>query len=84
MKFTCKDTCSQKDVENKFCKKFNKDVTDGKCDECVLVIKTVAERGGYTRIINRKNRTSRVVVDKEILEQVTKEVLSRGLDSQGV
>lgn len=79
MKFTCKDTCSAKDIQNNFCNKFGKDVTYGKCEECVLVIKMVAERGGYTRIINKKNKTNKVVANKEIVEQVTKEVLNMTL-----
>lgn len=84
VKFTCKDTCFYKDIEKKFCKKFNRDVTHGKCKECVLIIKMVVERGGFTRVINRKTKMSRIIVDEEIFEQVAKEVMNEPVDYQGL
>lgn len=79
MRFTCRDTCFHKDIENNFCKKFKQDVTYGKCDKCVLVIQKVAERGGFIRKTNLKTKLSTIITNKEILEQVTKEVMNGSL-----
>lgn len=80
MQYTCKDSCSAKDIDKKYCKKFNKDVSNGKCDECVTVIKKALElkesyfqresTSKYTRYVPKKTVNKIIKEIKEVVQKI--------------